>query len=188
MEWQGWLTLAVVGLSLVAMVREVAGPDLVMMAALFALAAAGVLTPAETFAGFANPALAAVAVLFIVSAALRETGALDATVGRLVGRAKDESGGLARICSPVSVFSAFLNNAPIVAMMTPLMIDWARRNQLSPSRLLIPLSYSTILGSIITVIGTSVTLTVAGLVIQSGLPPLSIFALATKRRWILTSS
>jgi di/tricarboxylate transporter len=63
-------------------------------------------------------------------------------------------------------------------MMTPLMIDWARRNNISPSRVLIPLSYSTILGSIITVIGTSVTLTVAGLVIQSGMEPLAIFSLA----------
>jgi di/tricarboxylate transporter len=63
-------------------------------------------------------------------------------------------------------------------MMTPLLTDWARRHRISPSRLLIPLSYSTILGSIITILGTSVTLTVAGLVIQSGMKPLSLFELA----------
>ena len=73
LDWQGWFTLAVVALSLTAMVREVAAPDLVMMAALFALAAVGVLTPQETFSGFANPALAAVGALFIVSAGRSHT-------------------------------------------------------------------------------------------------------------------
>ncbi|MGI9590995.1 MAG: SLC13 family permease, partial [Myxococcota bacterium] len=86
MEWQGWLTLAVVALALVAMVRELAAPDLVMMAGLVTLAVTGVLTPAETFSGFANPALAAVAALFIVSAGLRETGSLELVARRLFSR------------------------------------------------------------------------------------------------------
>ncbi|MGH0029076.1 MAG: SLC13 family permease [Myxococcota bacterium] len=178
MGWEGWFTLAVVVLTLVAMVREVAGPDLVMMAGLFTLAAAGILAPKEVFSGFANPALAAVGVLFVVSAGLRETGALDETVGRLFGRSKSEAGGLARICPPVAVMSAFLNNAPIVAMMTPMVIDWARRRGVSPSKLLIPLSYASILGSTTTVIGTSTILTVAGLVIDAGFPEIGFFELA----------
>ena len=178
MEWQGWFTLAVVGVTLVAMVREIAGPDLIMMAGLFTLSAAGVVTPSETFAGFANPALATVGILFVVSSALRETGALDATVGRLFARARNEKSGLLRICPPVSLLSAFLNNAPIVAMMTPVIIDWTRRVGLSPSRLLIPLSYSAILGSILTLIGTSTTLTVAGLVQASpGMEEIGFFEL-----------
>jgi hypothetical protein len=65
MEWQGWLTLAVVFLTLFAMVREYAGPDLIMMASLFTLATFGILSPRETFEGFANPALAAIGALFI---------------------------------------------------------------------------------------------------------------------------
>jgi len=178
MEWQGWLTLAVVFLTLVAMVREFAGPDLIMMAGLFTLAAFGVLSPRETFEGFANPALATIGALFVVSAALRETGALEATVGRLMDRARKESGGLARICPSVAFLSAFLNNAPIVAMMTPTVIDWARRRNLSPSRFLIPLSYSSILGSTTTVIGTSTTLTIAGLMSESGMDEMGFFELA----------
>jgi len=178
MEWQGWLTLAVVLLTLFGMVKEVAGPDLVLMAGLFTLTAFGVLTPRETFEGFANPALAAVGALFIVSAALRETGALETTVGRLMDRTRSESGGLARICPPVAALSAFLNNAPIVAMMTPTVIDWARRRGLSPSRFLIPLSYSSILGSTTTVIGTSTTLTIAGLMSESGFEEMGFFELA----------
>ena len=88
MEWQIWFTLGIVLLALAAMVREVAPPDLVLMAALFSLAAAGVLTPAETFAGFANPAVATIGALFMISAALRETGALDLTLGRILARAR----------------------------------------------------------------------------------------------------
>ncbi|MEE8247705.1 MAG: SLC13 family permease, partial [Alphaproteobacteria bacterium] len=178
MEWQGWVTLAVVALTLAAMVREVAGPDLVMMAGLFTLAAIGILTPAETFSGFSNPALAAVGALFIVSAALRETGVLETIAARLFGRARGERSGLARISAPVAAFSAFLNNAPIVAMMTPVVIDWARRRRLSPSRFLIPLSYASILGSITTVIGTSTTLTVAALILEAGMPEMGFFELA----------
>jgi len=160
------------------MMRELASPDLVMMAALFAIASAGILTPVETFLGFANPALAAIGALFVVSAGLRETGALEMTVGRLLNRARNERAGLARICAPVATLSAFLNNAPIVAMMTPTIIDWARRRGLSPSRFLIPLSYSSILGSVTTVIGTSTTLTVAGLMIDSGMVKMGFFELA----------
>ncbi len=178
MEWQGWLTLAVVALALVAMVREVAAPDLVMMAGLITLAVTGVLTPAETFSGFANPALAAVAALFVVSAGLRETGALELVARRLFRGAKDERGGLLRMCGPVAFFSAFLNNAPIVAMMTPTVSTWAHRAGFSASRFLIPLSYSSILGSITTIIGTSTILTVAGLVQRAGMPELAFFELA----------
>ncbi len=178
MEWQGWFTLAVVLAALVAMVREIAPPDLLMMAALFALAGTGILTPAETFAGFSNPAVATIGAMFMVSAALRETGALDLTLGRLLGQTRHLAGGMVRICLPVSGLSAFLNNAPIVAMMTPAVIDWARRNSLAPSRFLIPLSYASILGSTATIIGTSTNLTVAGLILESEMAPMTFFELA----------
>jgi di/tricarboxylate transporter len=178
LDWQGWLTIGVIGLVLVGMVRGIAAPDLLMMGGLFSLAVTGVLTPEETFSGFANPAMATVGALFVLSAAMRETGALELTLGKLFGRARTEFSGMARTLPVLAALSGFLNNAPIVAMMTPLVSDWARRNNIAPSRLLIPLSYSTILGSIVTIIGTSVMLTVAGLVIQSGMKPLSLFELA----------
>jgi di/tricarboxylate transporter len=177
MGFDGWFTLAVLVLMVGALAREVASPDLIILAGLFALAAAGVLTPAETFSGFANPAVAAVGALFIVSAGLRQTGVLESAVVRLFGRARSEVSGLIRMCPPLAGFSAFLNNAPIVAMMTPVVIEWARRRQLAPSKFLIPLSYCTILGSLLTVIGTSVNLTVAGLLLESGQPPMQFFEL-----------
>ncbi len=175
MGFDGWLTVGVLVLMVAAMAKELAGPDLIVMAGLFTLAITGVLTPGETFSGFANPAMATVGALFIVSAGLRETGLLEGAVVRLFGRARSELSALVRMCPPLAAFSGFLNNAPIVAMMTPVVIEWSRRTGLSPSRFLIPLSYATILGSVLTVIGTSVNLTAAGLVDQAGMPPLRFF-------------
>ena len=136
MDWQIIFTLALVALALTAMVRELAAPDLVLMATLICFGATGVLSPIETFAGFANPVVAAIGALFIVSAALRETGALEMTLGRVLGRFTGTRRSMLRMTVPVAGLSAFLNNAPIVAMMTPTVIDWARRNQ--TARLAIP--------------------------------------------------
>src|SRR5512139_1447672 len=110
MEWQAWLTVAVVVVMIAAMALEVSGPDVIMLAGLFALAAAGVLTPRETFAGFANEAMLTVGALLVLSAALRDTGALEATFGRIFGRTRRELVGLLRMMLPVAAVSAFLNN------------------------------------------------------------------------------
>jgi di/tricarboxylate transporter len=177
MDWQIGFTLAVVLIALALLVWEVAAPDLVMMGALVSLGATGILTPRETFSGFANPAVAMVGALFMLSAAMRETGALDMTLGRFLSRSRDRFGGTLRIVLPVTALSGFLNNAPIVAMMTPSVIDWARRSALAPSRFLIPLSYASILGSTLTVIGTSNNLIVKGLIDDAGMAPLGFFEL-----------
>jgi di/tricarboxylate transporter len=175
MDWQILFTLVLIALALAAMIRELAPPDLVLMATLICFGATGVLTPVETFSGFANPVVAAIGALFIVSAALRETGALEMTLGRVLGRYTGTRSSLVRLTLPVAGLSAFLNNAPIVAMMTPTLIDWARRHRVSASTFLIPLSYASILGSITTVIGTSTILTIVGLVDQAGLEPWGFF-------------
>jgi di/tricarboxylate transporter len=175
MEWQAWLTIAVVVAVIAAMALEISGPDVIMMGGLFALAGTGVLTPRETFAGFANEAMLTVGALLVLSAALRDTGALEATFGRIFGRTRRELVGLLRMMLPTAAVSAFLNNTTIVAMMTPVVIDWAHRNRMSPGRFLIPLSYATILGGVLTIIGTSTNLTVAGLVLEAKLEPIGFF-------------
>ena len=85
MDWQIVFTLGLLGLALAAMVREVAAPDLVLMATLICLGAAGILSPVQTFAGFANPVVAAVGALFMVSAALR-AGARDVSMRAAASR------------------------------------------------------------------------------------------------------
>lgn len=178
MTWQGWFTLAVLVLVIIAMALETAGPEVLLMGALFTLAAAGVITPEETFAGFSNQSMATIGALLVLAAALRNTGAMEATFGRLFGRTRQELGGLVRLLFPTAAVSAFLNNTTIVAMTMPVVIDWARRNRLSPARFLIPLSYASILGGVVTIIGTSTNLTVAGLMLQAGMRPMGFFELA----------
>ncbi len=176
MDWQILFTLALLAVALTAMVRELAAPDLVLMGTLICFGATGILSPTETFAGFANPVVATVGALFMVSAALRQTGALEMTLGRVLG--KPTSGlksSMLRMAIPVAGLSAFLNNAPIVAMMTPTVIDWSKRSRRAASQYLIPLSYASILGSVTTIIGTSTILTVTGMVRDAGLEPWSFF-------------
>ncbi len=175
MEWQGWLTIAVVVGVIAAMALELSGADVIMLSGLIVLSASGVLTPRETFAGFANEAMLTVGALLVLSAALRDTGALEATFGRIFGRTRRELVALVRLMLPTAALSAFLNNTTIVAMMTPVVIDWAHRNRMSPGRFLIPLSYATILGGVLTIIGTSTNLTVAGLMLAAKLEPMGFF-------------
>jgi len=170
-----WLTFGTVALLFVALTRNLAPPDLLFLGATALLAAAGVITPEQAFAGFSNHGVLTVAVLFVVAAGLRETGVLDYVGHRLLGRARSDRGALARLAGVVMPLSAFLNNTPIVALFVPVVLDWSRRNGVSPSRLLIPLSYLAILGGTCTLIGTSTNLVVNGLMIENGLPGMGLF-------------
>jgi di/tricarboxylate transporter len=177
MGWEAWLTAAVLVLVVYALARELAGTDTIVLGGLVLLALAGVVTPKEAFAGFANEAMLTVAALFVLAAALRETGALEVVFGRAFGRTRSERTGLLRMLPPIAGLSAFLNNTTIVAMMTPVVLDWARRNRLAPSRFLIPMDYATILGGVITLIGTSTNLVVAGQMLSAGMEPMGFFEL-----------
>ena len=178
MPEQAWLACAVVVFLFVALVRDLGPPDLLFLGAAAALAAAGVITPTQAFAGFSNPGMLTVAVLFVVAAGLRETGILDHLGNRILGAARGERGVLVRLAGVVMPMSAFLNNTPIVALFVPVVLDWSRRNRVSPSRLLIPLSFMAILGGTCTLIGTSTTLVVDGLMIESGLDGMHLFEIA----------
>jgi di/tricarboxylate transporter len=171
--WQGYATLGITGLVLAALVRDVA-PDAVFLGALVLLALLGVITPGEAFAGFSNEGVLTVAALFVVAAGLNETGVMGYIAERVLGRAKQEKQALARLSLLLIPASAFLNNTPIVAMLVPPVIEWCRRRSISPSRLLIPVSYLTILGGTCSLIGTSTNLVVQGLMQEAGLRPMHL--------------
>ncbi len=141
--------------------------DVVFMAGLSALVVTGVLSPAEAFAGFGNPGLVTVAVLYVVVAGLVGTGAVHAIGTRLLGFPKSLAAAQLRLMLPVTMMSAFLNNTPIVAMLVPAVEAWARRCRLPVSGLMIPLSYAAIFGGTCTIIGTSTNLVIDGLVRSS---------------------
>jgi di/tricarboxylate transporter len=154
-------------------------PDIIMSAGLTVLLLSGVLLPEEALAGFANQGMLTVAVLYIVVSGLTETGAVGWIVQHILGQPRNTRQAQVRLMAPAAVLSAFLNNTPVVAVFVPAVKVWARRNKLSLSKLLIPLSYASIVGGTCTLIGTSTNLVVNGLLIdQVGLPGLGIFDLA----------
>jgi len=172
-----WFTLLVLAATLFALMRDMGPPDVIFIGALVLLVLAGVLSPKDAFAGFASPSVLMVGALFMVAAALRETGALDHLGQRLLGKVNSERGGLLWVSSVATASSALLNNTTIVAMLLPVVLDWCRKRSISPSRLLIPLSFATILGGTCTLIGTSTNLVVQSKLAEKGLPPMSFIEL-----------
>ena len=162
MDWHGWFTVMVVVLVFAALVKEIAAPDLVLLVGSLTLALAGIISTKELFSGFSNDGMLTVAALFVVASALRETGALDIMGGQIM-KADNTKTVLRRMAFFVTGFSAVLNNTPIVAMMLPVVTEWGRKHRVSPSKLLIPLSYLTILGGVCSMIGTSTNLVMRGL-------------------------
>ncbi len=172
------LTLAVLAVAIFLIVREVAPPDVMLFAALVILMGAGVVTPERALAAFGNPAVATVAALFVVAAGMRATGVLESASRAILGHGGGLKRAIFRLSSSTAVLSAFIANTPIVAMGVPTVTSWAERNRVSPSRLLIPLSYASILGGICTLIGTSTNLVSHGLLQQAGMPGFGFFELA----------
>ena len=160
--WEAWLTAALSVGSLILLASTRLPPHSVMFFALTVLITTGVLPANEALAGFSNSGLITVAALFIVAAGMRDTGAIDLLIQRLLGRPTSLRSALARLCVPVSLCSAFMNNTPIVATMVPGIAAWARRLDVAPSKLMIPLSYASILGGTLTLLGTSTNLVVNG--------------------------
>ena len=130
-------------------------PDIIMMGVLLVLLIFGILEPQEAVQGFANQGVITVAMLYIVAAAMKETGAMSRITAVLIGRPKDERSAQIRLTLPVAVMSAFINNTPIVAMFLPTLAGVARRCRIAPSKLFMPLSFASILGGVCTLIGTS---------------------------------
>ena len=169
MGWDAWLTIFVTLGVLIALAFE-RPADLVFMSAILVLSLAGVITPKLAFEGFVNSSLLMVAALFVVTAGLKETGVVDTIGEKVLGPARTETGGLTVLSLFTIVTSAFMNNTPIVAMLIPVVIGWCRKHSVAPSKLLIPLSFTTILGGACSRIGTSTNLVVAGLMKSSDNP------------------
>jgi di/tricarboxylate transporter len=131
-----------------------------------AVSVLGVISPAEALAGFANEAVITVGALFVVAAGLRSTGVLDQVGNWLLGTARTTGAAAVRLALALEAISAVILNTAVVAMFVPVVLDWCRRRGVSPSRLLIPVSYLAILGGTCTLIGTSTTIIVNGLLNQ----------------------
>jgi len=138
-------------------------PDIVMLAGLTLLLLCGVIDPGTALSGLSNEGMVTVGVLYVVVAGLRETGAMAWAAQRLLGRPQSVTAAQLRLMIPTATLSAFMNNTPLVAALLPAVTDWAKKLRIPASKLLMPLSFATILGGICTLIGTSTNVVVAGL-------------------------
>ena len=162
MDWQGWFALGLAGTALILMSAGRFAPHLVMMGVLVVLSASGIVSADQALAGFSNSGLITVVAMFVVAAGIHHSGGVDLLVHHLLRNPKTVRSAQARIALPVSLLSGFLNNTPVVATMIPAVHAWSRKIGISPSKLMIPLSYSAILGGTLTLIGTSTNLVVNG--------------------------
>ena len=162
MDWQGWFVLSLAAIALVLMSVGRYGPHLVMLSVLIVLSAAGIISADEALAGFSNSGLITVVAMFVVAAGIHHSGGVDLVVHYLLRSPRSVRSAQARIMLPVALLSGFLNNTPVVATMIPAIHAWSRKIGISPSKLMIPLSYSAILGGTLTLIGTSTNLVVNG--------------------------
>ncbi|VFM97814.1 MAG: Di- and tricarboxylate transporter [Candidatus Kentron sp. G] len=175
MTLEAWIAVAIVGavFALLALGRH--PPYLILLGGLTVVLVSGIIEPTAVFVGFANTGLITVGILFVVAAGLRQTGALAYLVQRALGRPRSATQAQMRLVPPVVVGSAFLNNTPVVAMLMPVVMDWCKATRIPASRLLLPLSYTAILGGLCTMIGTSTNMVVNGLLIAEGKPGLGLF-------------
>jgi di/tricarboxylate transporter len=178
MNAHAWIAIGVVLACLMLLLTTATAPELVLLGGVLVLLLSGILTPEQALGGFSNEGMITVALMYVVVAGIRETGGVDLVVQRVLGRPRSLRRALLRLTVPVTALSAFLNNTPLVAIFLPAVLTWAKRIQLSPSKLLIPLSYSAVIGGTITLIGTSTNLITNGLLVQNGHPSLGLFDIA----------
>ena len=162
-----------------ALIKDRMRPGLVLLSGAVVFLCAGIISPKEMLEGFSNKGMITVAMLFLVSEGIRRSGLLEEMLRCLLPKDKtaNERSVQIRMLPVVSFISAFLNNTPVVVIFAPMLKRWAEKHHVAATRLLIPLSYATILGGMCTLIGTSTNLVVHGMVIDAGFQGFSMFEL-----------
>lgn len=173
------LTLLIALIAVILFVTEWLSVDLIAMLLVVALVVTGVISPEEGLAGFSNGATLTVAFMFVLSAALLKTGALQQVAGMMAGRFRRQpKRAFLLLILVVAVCSAFINNTPVVAVFIPVVIRIAATAKIKASKLLIPLSFASIFGGLCTLIGTSTNILVSGIAVDHGAAGFSMFTLA----------
>ena len=172
-----FVLLALLGM-VIALVLDKMRPGMVLFSVVVLFLCAGILTPKEMLEGFSNKGMITVAMLFLVSEGIRQSGALGQLIKKLLPQGKTTVfKAQLRMLPTISFISAFLNNTPVVVIFAPIIKRWAESVKLPATKFLIPLSYVTILGGICTLIGTSTNLVVHGMILDAGYEGFTMFEL-----------
>ena len=174
-----WVLLGIVVGALVLFASERIRPDVVGLIVLLALVLSGAVEPAEAFSGFSNPAVITVAAMFVLSAGTVEAGVPEA-LASLITRFGGSSITMVIISLIVVVgaMSAFMNNIAATVILIPAAITIARRNQTAPSKLLMPLSFGSLMGGLMTLVGTPPNLLASEALAAAGERPFTMFDFA----------
>lgn len=173
------IVLALVAAAVALFVWERFKPAVVAIAVMGVLLATGIITPEQGLSGFSNQATVAVAAMFVLSAGLEESGAVD-KVGIYLseGLTKRYLLSFVALLAGAGIMSAFINNTAVVAILIPIILKIASDAGISPSKLLIPVSFASMFGGVCTLIGTSTNLLASSIIEDSGLDPIGMFELA----------
>ncbi len=170
------IVFAVIAAAVALFATEKIRVDLTAISVMSALLLTGIITPSEGVSGFSNTATVTVAAMFIISAGLQSTGAVNhlGNLASLIFRNNFHIG-IAGSMFIVGVSSAFINNTPVVAVFIPILLKVSADNSISPSRLLMPISFASMFGGLCTLIGTSTNILVSSIAAEHGLAPFGMF-------------
>lgn len=173
------ITIIVILGAVILFATEIISIDLVALLIMVALILTGVISPEQGVEGFSNKATITVAFMFVLSAALLKTGALQFLAFRLSNMFRNNFNlGMLLMMALVAVISAFINNTPVVAIFIPVVIQIAHSSGQNPAKMLIPLSFATIFGGMCTLIGTSTNILVSGIAEKASVGAFSMFDMA----------
>ena len=166
--FQPYFVILIIVLIFVFIYREILRPSISFLLAVLIFVVTGILSSQEVLEGFSNDKIASIILLILITAGLRKNFQIEALFDIVFKTAKTYRSFLIRMMGQVAILSSMINNTPVVALMTPYVFNWGKENNVAPSRLLIPLSFATIMGGMLTVIGTSTTLLLNGFLGNNG--------------------
>jgi di/tricarboxylate transporter len=170
--YQPYITLIVVISILFLIYREVLKPAIGLLLGILIFLILGIIDATESVSGLSNSSIVSLVLLILIIAGIRKNFRLYHLFNTVFSRAKSYRGYLLIMMSMVAGISSIVQNTPLVAFMTPYVYDYGRKNNMAPSKLLIPMAFAVSMGGMLTLIGTSTTMVLNGLMIQQGLPEL----------------